>query len=472
MNETAVRAALRAATDDVEPYDVLGRALRQARRRRFTRLAAGPAAVVMVAAIALAGWVQTPAGSERPGKPRGSLAGLPDRLEDPRSRTPKVTARPPGVVAAAYTGGGYASLSDRLYVVLSGPAGYRVTDRWDRDEVYPGEELLLSPAGDQLALYEPGAVVVLDLTTGRRRTVPNPSGQAMEPLAWSPDNRTLAVAVAPDTGDDHRKSWRGLGLLDTGSGEYRSLANPAGSYTPGFAVAFSPDGQALAYQGDRHIFVVGLDGADRGDFWVEEEGDLLAGKGAFTPDGASVVVSAGTDCCTRYLEYHDVDEEYGPVGRRSGTVADASALRVQGWTPGGTPVAVAFRPVPGYASMPRTAPTRYDRVRRAEVLTVGTGTTLIGVPSGVAAVDLAERAVATGQVTAAPAAAYGLGPPFPLARPDLPIAAGYLLAVGFPTVLVGLLVYALLRRRVSGPAGSPPWRSARPARSDPDPREP
>jgi hypothetical protein len=440
MNETIVRAALRDATDGLEPYDLLAPALRQARRRRLSRLVAAPTAVVIAAALALLGWAQAPTWSEPTGASK-RLAGLPDHLHDPRSRTSSVSNRPPGPVAVAYTGGSYASYSDRLYVMLSGPAGYRVTDRWSRDEVHPGEDVLLSPAGDHLVYYDK-AMRVLDLRTGRTRTLPNEVGRESEPLAWAPDNRTVAVAVAPGLGPDGRRIWRGLGLLDTVSGEYRSLANPPGLFMPGFAVAFNPDGGSLAYQGDNHVFVVGLDGVDRWNFYVDE-GNLLAGKAAFTPGGA-VAVSVREGCCQHHFEYYTAADR---PRERTAAVPDTTALRLVGWFDRETPVAVAFRPVRGYHTLPRSVPTTFDVVRRADVVTVGSGGALILTTPDVAAVDVAEQAI-TGVVVRAPAAPDGLPPPFPLGWPDLWKLLRYVVAVFLFIVAVGL-VHGLVQRHLN-----------------------
>lgn len=462
MNETAVRAALRDATDGVGPYDVLGRALSGARRRRLARLVAAPVVLFLVGALAVVGWSSIPEVTERSAQPHQAPAGVPDRLDDPRSRVPTVTARPPGPVAAAYTGEKYASLTGRLGVVLSGPAGYRVTDRVERGAARPGESVLLSPAGDRLAyLDSDSGVVVLDLTTGRRATVPG-SDRRMEPLAWSPDNRTLAVATAPEPGADGRKMWRGLGLLDTGAGGFRTVAGPAGWYTPGFAVAFAPDGAKLAYQNDTRIVVVGVDGAGVAEL-VVSDGGLLAGKGAFTPDGASVAVSVGSGCCLRHLAIYRLvpPTEGAPEPRRTAEVGDTSALRVQGWTPDGRAVAVAFRPLSyyedsPYKSGPPSVQTRADRVRRVEVVTVGAdfGSILLASSSHVQALDLAERTVATGQVVSAPPPPRGLPPPFPLAWRDLPTVFGWLSGLVF---LIGAAVAAVwaVERRITASEGEP-----------------
>ncbi|GIJ57968.1 WD40 repeat domain-containing protein [Virgisporangium aurantiacum] len=449
MNETIVRTALHQAAEGIEPFPVLDAAMRQARRRRFGRLVAVPAAVALLAAVAVAGWTGVSRErAERPAGPTQPLPGLPVRLHDPRTGVPTVHDQPPGAMAVAYTGTNFGALAESLYVVLSGPAGYRVTDRWPSDEVHVGEEVLLSPAGDRLASHESadGTTAVLDLRTGRQRLLRRPWGGDMEPLAWAPDNRTMAVVVSPKNRGGWSDIWNELGLFDTETGTYRRIGRPGGKYSPGFAVAFSRDGQRLAYQSDDRIDVVDLNGSAVADFLVSPN-SRLAGKGAFTPDGAAIAVSVTEGCCTHRFAFHDIATGVEQPERRSVAVPDTGALRLLGWSPRGEAVAVAFRHDPGAEPASDAGRTWFEVVRRVEVVTVGSGAVIINASSNVQAVDLADQAIATGQMVTAPPKPTGFDPPFPLAFEDLPVVAILLLPVSVPVVAVISLVWLVRWRR-------------------------
>jgi WD40 repeat protein len=90
-----------------------------------------------------------------------------------------------------------------------------------------------SPNGEQVAATGiDDKVIIWDLRSGRRRTVPGGGGG--EAVAFSPDGRTLAVGAADAT----------VTLFDAATG--RQLKVMSGHTDAVFSVAFSPNGKLLA----------------------------------------------------------------------------------------------------------------------------------------------------------------------------------------------------------------------------------
>lgn len=350
---------------------------------------------------------------------------------------------------------------------MVGPAGYRTTGYWwDRDEVHVGEEVLLSPAGNRLA-WSDTMLRVHDIRAGKTRSYHLPylglystgsdgNGPSSLPLAWSPDGRSIAIAqlklvwYAVPGGANADVHWMELAVLDLDTGEYRGITTASGKFTSGFAVAFSPDGQRIAFQSGDQLSVVDLNGAVKSTTTLPK-GALLAGKAAWTPNGVGIAIAVPTKCCDRAADDWIVrlaNPETGSLAAGSPfpIVRHAVAIRVVGWSGPTEPVAVVFHPEPvTYRSDWPGERTRFGLVRRADVMALRADTEaprlLVTVPEQVLALDIAEQAVATGLIVPAPQL-----PPF---FPSWVLVGGMLSG---PALLVGCVVVGihLMRRRAGG----------------------
>lgn len=436
MNEQSTRRALRLVAEEIEAYEVLAGSLRKARRHRLIRQVAVPLCVLL-AVVGITAAAMAPVGpprDEQPATPAGSapLLRLPDRLQVP-FHPESISDAPPGPVPIAFTGNGLGSgaIRDAIRVAVAGSAGYRVTDKWGQDEIHLGEDVLLAPAGDRLAWLVQDGVRLLDLRTGRARTVPTPSRPWSEPtgpdsvgmsglelLTWSPDGRSLAVAEysirrqVTDAISFGLHRWTALGLLDPDTGEYRRLpAAAGGTFTVGFAAAFSPDGRRLAYQADDRLHIIDLDGAPTATVTLPR-GALLSGKGAWIRDGSGIVVAVPDNCCRAAgadWRLEAIDARAGSLspGPTLPVVRNASAVRILGWSPDGTAVAVAFWPeADARAPLSDGERTSFQQVDRADVMGLrpGAGSVerLLRSPSGVLQIDIADEAIAAGGTIAIP----------------------------------------------------------------------
>jgi hypothetical protein len=288
-------------------------------------------------------------------------------------------------------------------VIVTGPGGFGANDVFGyddraivvgRDGLYryvraingfnAGEDLLLSPDGRYLAGRADlegvrfgetapdwqSAAGIMDLTTGEVRTY-----RHGPPVAWSPDGRLLIGISQSLVG--RRCPCK---LLDPVSGAVTAVGASGAT-----SVAFSPDGRRLAIQVDSKLKIVDLSAeaettvADLGVGW------LLAGPGAWSPDGR-LGVWRSTDCAPSCpagvadfrLSFVDIldgsvhesalDLVRGVTASLLGWQVDGDAVVVIMWTalaPGGPhagpPQVVALAPRGGRTELV-TLPTGADRV--------------------------------------------------------------------------------------------------------------
>ncbi|MFF3504997.1 trypsin-like peptidase domain-containing protein [Streptomyces sp. NPDC003247] len=147
--------------------------------------------------------------------------------------------------------------------------------------------LAFGPAGDVLATSVPGKITLRDAATGRTRaTVPLPT-TLMGPLAFSPDGRTIATRIAPDTGG---KDDRVL-LADATSGGSRVLLG--GGHGTVNALAFSPDGRTVAASGDDAVVRLwDLDTPARPQGELDGHTGSSVNSLAFGPDGSTLAAGS------------------------------------------------------------------------------------------------------------------------------------------------------------------------------------
>ncbi|MER7008980.1 hypothetical protein ABT297_38880 [Dactylosporangium sp. NPDC000555] len=264
---------------------VLTRGRRSARRRRI-----GTAAVWVLVVLALAvAAVPFTQPLTRPGAPTRE-PGLPDRFAGYSTLTSTVAKAPAGRAIALYTyGNGELFNMFQPLVVGADRDTYRRVDAMQERDL---PSALLAPDGTLVLLGDNrGAIsdlVLVDLGTGKRRSIPIDGPVGVRLLAWSPDGRYVAYSAATLTGSDGTVNFvdsevaRGgtLRLLDLTTGRSTELA--AGK--PAWTAAFAPDSRRLAVQVGRTVHLLDLDGRESGTIKIRDDRELVANVG-WSPDG-------------------------------------------------------------------------------------------------------------------------------------------------------------------------------------------
>ncbi|WP_238013689.1 WD40 repeat domain-containing protein [Dactylosporangium sp. AC04546] len=312
---------------------VLRRGRRSARRRLL-----GTAAVWTIVVLAVAG-LAVPALSlpDRPAAP-AAKPSLPERFAGYSVLTGTVGASPAGRAIALY-GYGNGELFNMFQPVVAG-ADRNTYRRVDAMEDRGRPSALLSPDGTSVLLGDDyGAtrdLVLVDLTTGRRRSVPIGEPVGVRLLAWSPDGRYVAYSAGavgdnPDrminfVDDEVRRSGE-LRLLDLAT--HQSRAFPA--VHPAATAAFAGDGGRLAVQVDQRVQLFELDGRSIGTVEIPAGRELAAGVG-WTPDGRFLAtVPSGFVLHSTFL-WNEGDVTFVPVTDGATPPAPVTGVvQVLGW---------------------------------------------------------------------------------------------------------------------------------------------
>jgi hypothetical protein len=294
---------------------------------------------------------------------------VPRSIELPWRWQASAEAAPPGPAAVVATG----EPATKRAGALATAADQETTDKTDPVEVigrngvyrslYPnagqwhaGEEMRLSPDGGRLALpylHDPTTAqrgpTITDLTTGHTDVVTAaglPAHDSLAVLGWRPDGGALLLAaIAGPTAS--------VMLLDLGTGVATPLAEVTVPEGPvGWRFAFSPDGRRVVYATDGWLRVVD----DRGtQLWTAPlpAGYLVAGEGAFTPDGDRIALVHAMLCPQACPDTSQWSVTY--VDSSDGSPADgmilppieAAQVRAVGWrTDGDTDSLVVVRYLP------------------------------------------------------------------------------------------------------------------------------
>lgn len=304
---------------------------------------------------------------------------------------------------------------------------------------------LLSPDGRHYV--RPHRGVLVDLTTGAEDRTHRPGIRA---LAWSPDGRTLlgtrdnddaVITYGPDNQqlNDPAKP-DDLLVVDPYDGAERVLA--AGTFASHTTGAWSPDGSLIVVAGptdpavERQRLTV-TDAAGGGVRWQRDldERHLLAGRGAWSPDGARIALLAFDGCAGPACTLEE-------AAARSWRLEFLDAATGQ---PLGTPVPVAGWATElvgwrnGEAVLNRLSRETTFQDRHASLVAVAAGgreQVLVTGPPGVSGFDVPADRLAD-------AVFAGSAP-----RPS-PWAAPWWLypAVALPALLLAVLLARALRRR-------------------------
>ncbi len=355
---TGLHDALRELADEMPPArvddELWTRASRTRRRRRVTSVGAAFAAVLVV--VAGVAWLPGLTGGPRSLQPAtGDSAGIPDEIRRPWAWTPTIMQYPGGAAAVVVDGplvrDAVSGIGDegRLVAIGARDDTYRTLPPFAQTS--PGTMSLLSPDGTRLAYVSDknyDLLIVRDLRTGRARVY----GDGQHPLAWSPDGRSLATYVttisdtSAETGDVRR--------LDLATGIstplFKGVTSP--QFVRGLAAAWSPDGTRLAFVAGNRFRTVGADGSDPVDLPISPR-TLIAGPGAWSPDGRAVLLSAFVPCdgACRTSEkgawqLYGVDPATGKEvdGYRFGIQESYGAVRVIAWRSSDAVVTVRYHP--------------------------------------------------------------------------------------------------------------------------------
>jgi hypothetical protein len=201
----------------------------------------------------------------------------------------------------------------------------------------PAAPALLSPDGSKVAVADDRGpvqdVAIVDLTTGRTGSHPVPAGSAVQLLAWSPDSKRLAYAVAPyraDSFGDPRVALAAdgeLAVLDLATGVSSTVAGQRGVLD----AAFSPDGRTLAVQVGTELRLLNADG---GSTVVPlPDRHRLGGPAAWSPDGNRLAlfrVAAGSPSWAAGYWYPDGLAVLN-LPTRVSTPLDTTATAILGW---------------------------------------------------------------------------------------------------------------------------------------------
>lgn len=267
---------------------VLTRGRRSDRRRRAGMALAWVLVVLLAASLVIPGarLLSRPATpSDRP--------SLPDRFAGYSVLTATVSKAPPGRAIALY-GYGNGELFNMFQSLVVGADGntYRRVDALEgRDR----PTALLAPDGTGVLLGDDrgatGDLLLVDLTTGRERSIPIGDPVGVRLLAWSPDGRYVAYSAAPVTRTDEFGSVKfvdpqvaragTLRLLELSTGRSTTVA----AITPAWTAAFAPDSRRLAVQVDQKAHLIDLDGREFGSVDIPAGRELAADVG-WSPDGS------------------------------------------------------------------------------------------------------------------------------------------------------------------------------------------
>jgi hypothetical protein len=335
-------AALRVAADDVPTYDVLDAAIVRGRQRRRRTALAGAAAGLLVLALVALSLVPLlgPRGSGAVGTPPAG-PGLPDRIGPPGVLARGVTHSPAGTASVIFTEqSGFLTGGGRLVAVGAVDDTYRTLDA---SGAVSGRTALLSPDGGRIAYSTGDDILIADLHTGTVRRFMGPftgepptSSDEVVPAVWFADGSGLIVLSTTHSADPTQQGIvKEIGVLSS-SGGWSGIASGTWPVAPyGFTVAVSPDSTQIAYQYSDFITVYDWIRGTKSTITLPDQRTVLAGRGAWTPDGRSLaVVHRDTDDYqARRWELRLLDPATGTErdpGYRPG-LAPASVIRLLGW---------------------------------------------------------------------------------------------------------------------------------------------
>jgi hypothetical protein len=409
-DQTTLRDGLRVLAGQAPPVRVPDDFVDQVRRRTARRRATGAAALVLLFSLAVGVALQPGRAADRldPASPAASTStGLPQRLHVPPLWSGTVEQSRPGAAAAIF--GGPATRNDwdegRFAVVAADRNRYRVfLDALPYPA--PGFESLLSPDGRLVAYQQ----TVHPLEAG----APDPVSLPGDALAFSPDGKLVVYETFEGTttidGVLRRPSQIGVYDLDRGTTIATVPNDDNTEHTP---VAISADNSRLAMQFGDTVRLFQLDRAAPVAYaTVRLESEVLAGPGAWLPDGGSFVTVRRDPSQTWQLISRDGRTGAERPRPTVPPVTGARYVRVLGWADGGVPIAVIGVPESAADVPPLPGAPDPGGIQFRELYTQGTtGARLVALaegqrdprvllttPDGVTDLDVAADLAASGRV--------------------------------------------------------------------------
>nr|BFE64018.1 hypothetical protein GCM10020063_085440 [Dactylosporangium thailandense] len=313
---------------------VLVRGRRSVRRRRIGTAAAWTAVVLAFAALLVPVVPQ----AERPAAP-ARHPSVPDHFAGYSTLTSTVERSAPGRAIAMYTyGNGELFNMFQPLVVGADKDTYR---RVGAVEERGKPQSLLSPDGTRVLVGERRGettdLLLVDLTTGDRRSIDLGASFEVRLLAWSPDGRYVALGAAvtdpsqgqPDSAEYDALRHGTLRLLDLSTG--RSTAVP--SVRSPFAAAFAPDGARVAVQSAQEVHLLDLLGTEQAVVPVGAGRGLVARAG-WSADGRflATVPWDGTAVEDGTFLTENAQVTFVPIAAGTPTPAPvADVVRLLGW---------------------------------------------------------------------------------------------------------------------------------------------
>jgi len=167
----------------------------------------------------------------------------------------------------------------------------------------PGGGLNVSPDGERIVIVgresgaelpEEGADVWTFPVDGGLPTRLTRDGSYEDNPCWSPDGQWVAFIDAVMTSED--EGFLAIFMVPAGGGEIRQLSVESDSVAQG-AIAFSPDGERIAFFSDEQIKVIPVEGG-RPDVLFDAEGATRHSQLDWSPDGEEIAYSAGGEIWT------------------------------------------------------------------------------------------------------------------------------------------------------------------------------
>ncbi|WBB64824.1 hypothetical protein [Micromonospora sp. WMMD812] len=266
---------------------VLTRGRRSVRRQRIGAAAVWAVVVLILAALVVPD-VPLPV---RPAAP-STKPSLPESFAGYSMLTSTVAKAPPGRAIALYGYGNGETFNMFQSLVVGADADtYR---RVDAMEERDRPSALLAPDGTRVLLGdERGAtddLILVDLSTGERRSIPLGDPVGVRLLAWSPDGRHIAYSAAPLTNSGEFGTVNLVEAEVARTGTLRLLDLSTGHSTevpaikPAWTAAFAPDSRRLAAQVGQQAHLMDLDGREYGSLEIKAGRELAADVG-WSPDG-------------------------------------------------------------------------------------------------------------------------------------------------------------------------------------------